>query len=229
LGNLCFQGLPAARRGRRKLAEEVTGTMTPSKKSVSRATVKGMKKSGSKTARKGTKTGAKKPAGKTSARGTPKKGVPKAATKRKPANKGTVKKSSTSRAGTARPARLTAKERRDFHDRLVAIRARVVEQIDSLKNSSLRREDNVVSEEDGTDAFDRQFALDLVRSEEDVLFQISEALQRLDDGTYGICDGCQCLIEFPRLQALPFVRRCVRCQSEIEKRAPNLHRVTLRG
>jgi len=64
---------------------------------------------------------------------------------------------------------------------------------------------------------ERQFALTLVSSESQSLFEIDEALQRVDDGTYGSCEACGGRIETPRLEALPFVRNCITCQSEAEK------------
>ena len=42
----------------------------------------------------------------------------------------------------------------------------------------------------GTDNFDREFALNLVSSEQDVLYEIDDALRRIDMGTYGVCEGC---------------------------------------
>ena len=73
------------------------------------------------------------------------------------------------------------------------------------------------SSEDRTDDFDREFALNLVSSEHDAIFEIDEALRRIAEGTYGICDTCNCLIERTRLRALPFAKLCVRCQSETER------------
>ncbi|MDF0642419.1 MAG: TraR/DksA C4-type zinc finger protein [Nitrospira sp.] len=46
--------------------------------------------------------------------------------------------------------------------------------------------------------------------------QLDEALRRLDEGTYGICQDCETPIAAGRLQALPFARRCVSCQEQLE-------------
>jgi len=209
-----------ARKSLRKTKGKRVKTKSAGKKSTRVAAKKG-RSSGTALKRKGTTRKAVKKGTSRPTVGTARKRA------QKTVKKGTGKAASTSSRDTARPKKLSAKQRRDFRERLLKIREQIRNQIHSLKNGSLRREDNVVSEEDGTDAFDRQFALDLVRSEEDVLFQISEALQRLEDGTYGVCEGCEGLIEVPRLKALPFVRRCVRCQSELEKRSANFHRVSL--
>jgi len=46
--------------------------------------------------------------------------------------------------------------------------------------------------------------------------QIDEALLRLEDGTYGICEDCGREISEERLQAVPFARRCIQCQAKAE-------------
>jgi RNA polymerase-binding protein DksA len=100
---------------------------------------------------------------------------------------------------------------------LLSMREQLTGQISSLTNDSLLRHDASNTEEDGTDAYERQFALNIASSDQDAVYQIDQAMQRLDDGTYGVCEGCQGEIEEARLQALPFVRLCIQCQSEHEK------------
>jgi DnaK suppressor protein len=46
--------------------------------------------------------------------------------------------------------------------------------------------------------------------------QLDEALRRLDEGTYGICEDCTIPISQGRLRALPFARRCLECQQQAE-------------
>jgi DnaK suppressor protein len=117
--------------------------------------------------------------------------------------------------------KLTVTQQRKYRDLLTAIRARLASQISEHRSESLRREDGVNVEEDGTDAFDRQFTLGLVSAEHDLIFEIEEAERRLTNGSYGLCELCSSPIEPLRLQAIPFVRNCVRCQSEREGRRGN--------
>lgn len=119
-----------------------------------------------------------------------------------------------------KPKPLTAKEKSDFRTRLLRLRDELSGQVTSLKGESLKREDAIDLAEDGTDAFDRQFALNLASAEQDSIFEIDEALRRLDNGTFGACEECTGAIGFTRLHALPFVRACVSCQSELEKTKP---------
>jgi DnaK suppressor protein len=69
----------------------------------------------------------------------------------------------------------------------------------------------------GSDAYDRDFALSLLSQEQDALYEIEEALKRIDAGTYGICEMSGKSIPHPRLEAIPFARCTVECQAQIEK------------
>ena len=69
----------------------------------------------------------------------------------------------------------------------------------------------------GSDAYDRDFALSLLSQEQDALYEIEEAIKRIDLGTYGVCEMSGKPIAHPRLEALPFARYTVECQSQIEK------------
>src|SRR5262249_55952442 len=72
-----------------------------------------------------------------------------------------------------------------------------------------------------SDERDREINFILTDREREKLLAIDEALQRIKDKTYGICecgcDNCEGEIRLGRLQVLPFTRLCVRCQEEQEK------------
>ncbi|MEO7165939.1 MAG: TraR/DksA C4-type zinc finger protein [Spartobacteria bacterium] len=69
----------------------------------------------------------------------------------------------------------------------------------------------------GSDAYDRDFALSLLSQEQDALYEIDEALKRIDLGTYGKCEMSGKPIMHARLEAIPFARFTVECQSQLEK------------
>jgi RNA polymerase-binding protein DksA len=115
---------------------------------------------------------------------------------------------------------LTAAEKKQLRAMMLAMRERLSRQVGNLKQESLQQREEIVTSEDGTDAFDRQFALTVASSEQDAIFDIDDAIRRLDAGKYGACEDCGCEIEMPRLKALPFVRLCIRCQSESERNRP---------
>lgn len=69
----------------------------------------------------------------------------------------------------------------------------------------------------GSDAYDRDFALSLLSQEQDALYEIEEALKRIEGGTYGVCEMSGKPIPHARLEAIPFARFTVECQTQIEK------------
>jgi RNA polymerase-binding transcription factor DksA len=69
----------------------------------------------------------------------------------------------------------------------------------------------------GTDNFDRDFALSLLSSDQDALYEIEEALRRIENGTYGICELTHKPIPKSRLDAIPWTRYTVEAQKELEK------------
>ena len=82
------------------------------------------------------------------------------------------------------------------------------------------------SKEEGMDTYDlaseerdRGISFILTDREREKVQAIQEALDRVDAGTYGICESCESDISTGRLSALPFTRLCVNCQAEAEKEA----------
>jgi DnaK suppressor protein len=69
----------------------------------------------------------------------------------------------------------------------------------------------------GSDAYDRDFALSLLSQEQDALYEIDQALKRIELGTYGVCEMSGKSIPKARLEAIPFARFTVECQSQLEK------------
>jgi len=71
----------------------------------------------------------------------------------------------------------------------------------------------------GSDAYDRDFALSLLSQEQDALYEIDQALKRIELGTYGTCEMSGKPIPRARLEAIPFARFTVECQSQLEKQS----------
>lgn len=125
---------------------------------------------------------------------------------------------------------LTKKEIELHRDMLYKLRDRVIDEISFLANDNLNKSSKDASgdlssysfhmADQGTDNFDREFAASLLNSEHDVLYEIDEALRRIEQGAYGICEQSGEPIERERLRALPFARYCVAVQAEIERGKP---------
>jgi RNA polymerase-binding transcription factor DksA len=68
----------------------------------------------------------------------------------------------------------------------------------------------------GTDSFDRDLALSRASSEQDVVYEIDEALDRIQNGKYGICELTGKPIERERLDAIPWTRFCAAAEKQLE-------------
>jgi RNA polymerase-binding transcription factor DksA len=123
--------------------------------------------------------------------------------------------------------KLSKEDAAKFKKLLLDLRDHLIDGVSFLASDNLKRSHRDASGElsgyslhmadAGTDNFDREFALSLVSNEQEALYEIEEALKRLDQNTYGICGNCEKPILKARLEAVPFARLCVHCQSTIEK------------
>jgi RNA polymerase-binding transcription factor len=64
---------------------------------------------------------------------------------------------------------------------------------------------------------DRELLLLLGDREREKVRSIDEALLRIDDGEYGVCEECEEEIPLGRLKVMPFARHCVKCKADMEK------------
>ena len=123
----------------------------------------------------------------------------------------------TSRTRGDTSQQFPASDLADFRKRLILLRQEAMGQSATLRTNALEHTDDRGSEDDdGSDAFMRLQNLSQVDSHNKVIQQIDEALARIQEGTYGICEICGQLIRKPRLLNLPFVRTCMECQSAME-------------
>jgi len=124
----------------------------------------------------------------------------------------------TSRTRGEASQQFPASDLADFRKRLILLRQEAMGHSATLKTIALEHTDDRGSEDDdGSDAFMRLQNLSQVDSHNKVIQQIDEALARIQDGTYGICEMCGQLIRKPRLLNLPFVHTCMECQSAMEE------------
>lgn len=72
--------------------------------------------------------------------------------------------------------------------------------------------------DDATNTYESERQLALQRNLETVLAEVNDALVRMDDGSYGICVDCGKEIPIERLEARPYVIRCVQDQAREEER-----------
>ena len=105
-----------------------------------------------------------------------------------------------------------------FKKSLLQLRQAAQGQSATLRDVALEQtEERGGEDEDGSDAFLRLQNLSRVDSQNRIVQKIDEALARIADGTYGVCDNCGQLIRKARLQNLPFVHTCMECQRVLEQ------------
>ncbi len=125
------------------------------------------------------------------------------------------------------PEPVTAKDIAKLKKALLQKREQLVAQVASLKHDAVADHDSSNWEEDGSDAFGREFAFKMAGSSHDSLQQIEASLRRMDEKTYGTCDMCEEKIGRLRMEALPFCKTCINCQSESEADRSAYLRITV--
>ncbi len=107
-----------------------------------------------------------------------------------------------------------------FRKLLLDRRRRILGTVQGMEEEALKASDQDFSvdhmADHGSDNFEQDFTLSLVESERRELVEIERALQRLDHGTYGICEGTGEPIPRPRLEAIPYARYSVEYQRKLE-------------
>jgi DnaK suppressor protein len=68
-----------------------------------------------------------------------------------------------------------------------------------------------------TDNYDRDFALSMLSAEQNAIYEIEQALQRIQDGTYGRCEMTGKVISPERLEAIPWTRFSTEAETELER------------
>ncbi len=68
-----------------------------------------------------------------------------------------------------------------------------------------------------SDSYDQDFTLERLSSSSETLQQIDEALERIEDGTYGCCEECQASIGPRRLRIKPYASLCIDCKRQEEE------------
>lgn len=211
----------------KKVSKKKTATKAVVKKapaSDKAAADKPAKKAVAKKAPASAKAAADKPVKKAPAKKTKVVPVKKPVLKQAVLNKNAIKKVKripveTLDARIIKPRKIfKAKELSEFKERLLTLRERVSGEYSALKgdNMAANQRDPSLSDQ-GTDTFDREMELNMMGSEQEVIFEIDAALRRLEKGTYGICELTEETIPVERLKTLPYVRYTVHAQSELER------------
>jgi len=130
----------------------------------------------------------------------------------------------------SRPVKsLSAKESERFRQRLLNMKRDILATIAEIEAEVLptSRAKDVVgvtvdpgdAADKGTESYEREVALGLAESERKILIEVERALQKIEEGSYGICEGTGKPITKKRLEAVPYARFCAEYAKQLEKRS----------
>jgi DnaK suppressor protein len=106
-----------------------------------------------------------------------------------------------------------------YHKNLLDLRERLLNQMSGLARESAEElaSYSLHMADSGTDNFDRDFALSLLSADQDAVYEIEEALKRIEKNTYGVCELTSKPIPKARLDAIPWTRFTVEAQAQLER------------
>jgi RNA polymerase-binding transcription factor DksA len=121
--------------------------------------------------------------------------------------------------GVAHEPKKVKPEWQGFYTNLLELRDQLLRQMSGLAKESAQELPgySLHMADSGTDNFDRDFALSLLSSDQDAVFEIEEALKRIERKTYGVCELTGKTIPRARLEAIPWTRFTVEAQAQLEK------------
>jgi len=127
---------------------------------------------------------------------------------------------------------MNKKESAKYKEMLLELKARVRGDVEQLTDEALTGHDGASGQnspthiaELGTDAYEQDFALRFVENDQEILAEIDAALERIAEGTYGVCESCKeagrapskSQIRKTRLKAIPHARNCIECERKREE------------
>jgi RNA polymerase-binding protein DksA len=122
---------------------------------------------------------------------------------------------------------LSPQQLKQFRQLLITERAKFAKEIKSIAQETSKSPREASGDLSGytvhmadmaADTYERELSMNIVSSEQEVLYQIDDALKRLDDGSYGICQQCNGPIAMSRLKAVPYASLCIGCQRVKEQK-----------
>ena len=130
--------------------------------------------------------------------------------------------------GDSRPDEQIKPEWRKYFDRLVDLHERLQQERETQFRDALAEAPSFSMHpaDAGTDSYDRDMALGMLSQEQDALYEIEEALNRIRDGSYGTCELTGKKISRERLDAIPWTRFCAPAERSLEEKG-EIHRARL--
>jgi DnaK suppressor protein len=115
---------------------------------------------------------------------------------------------------------LNEKEKERYKKKLLLRKEEIIETLSEVYNESKEVEDPMIAKDMGDKAessYTKEFLLSLSDTERKQLYLIDEALKRIEESTFGICQMCGANIGKKRLGAVPWTPYCIECQEKAEE------------
>lgn len=121
---------------------------------------------------------------------------------------------------------MTKKETAKYKKLLLEKRQDILDEINHIARENLKSQKEASGDlsaytlhmaDMASDSYDREFSLNIASGEQEIIYEIDEALKRIQEGKYGRCLSCNKKIPARRLNALPYAKHCIQCQSKEEK------------
>ncbi len=121
---------------------------------------------------------------------------------------------------------MKAEELAQFKKLLLSLRERLVGKVDFMQGEALKQSRQDASgdlsnvpihmADVGTDNYERDIMIELIQNGEESVRNIDTALEKIEEGAYGVCEQCAKRINKERLKAVPYAKLCIDCQREEE-------------
>lgn len=211
----------AKKSTKKKVTKKTTKKKSPVRKTTKKTTRKSAAADKKKTAKKVTKKVTKKK--------SPTRKVAKSAAKvtKKTTKKKITKSDVQAEQEIIRKSPLSKKDLQHYRDLLLIRRAEILGDITSMSTEALRADASNLSNmplhmaDVGSDYYEQELTLGLVESERAIIQEINEALGRIADGTYGVCQKTGKRINKARLNAKPWAQYCIEAAREMERHNHN--------
>ncbi|MBM3251397.1 MAG: TraR/DksA family transcriptional regulator [Candidatus Omnitrophica bacterium] len=123
--------------------------------------------------------------------------------------------------------KMSKKDLKLYKQLLTQIKDKLIDQIKHISEDTQKTQRDASGDISGysfhmadvaTDTYDREFSLGLASNDRELLYEIDEALKRIEEDKFGVCEDCEKPITKSRLKAIPYTKLCLKCQSKRESK-----------
>jgi RNA polymerase-binding protein DksA len=123
--------------------------------------------------------------------------------------------------------KMSKKDLKIYKQLLTQIKEKLIDQIKHISEDTQKSQRDASGDISGysfhmadvaTDTYDREFSLGLASNDRELLYEIEEALKRIEEDKFGICEDCEKPINKSRLKAIPYTKLCLKCQAKRENK-----------